>query len=160
MGYGMMGYGGMGSGGMGYGMMGYSGMGSGGMGYGMMGYGGMGSGGYSRYGMMPPPPAPASEVEVTIYDNYFEPRTAYVTPGGTVRWINKGKHVHTVRGLAGHWGSKDLQPGMSYTYTLPECLNYSYYCSYHPLEMNGSIVVRPALPRRPQGQGGYTNSGY
>jgi len=160
MGYGMMGYGGsMGYGGyrpyggMGYGMMGYGGN---------MGYGAMGYGGYSPYAMNPPPPAPTSEAEVAIYDNYFEPRTVYVTPGGKVRWTNKGKHLHTVRGFAGDWGSKDIKPGKSYTFTLPEALNHHYYCTYHPLEMTGYIVVRPPLPMPPQGQGqgGYTKSGY
>src|SRR5205085_2773291 len=80
------------------------GYGSGYMGGYMGGYGrgygggyGMGYGGYSPYGMYgmgmygmypppPPPPAPTSEAEVTIYDNYFEPRKVYLTPGGTVRW--------------------------------------------------------------------------
>jgi plastocyanin len=131
---------------------------------GYMPYGGnMGYGGYSPYGMSAPV-APASEAEVAIYDNYFEPRKVYVTPGATVHWINKGKRTHNVRGFEGGWGSKEIPPGKSYSFTLPKALNYHYYCTHHPLEMSGTIVVRPPVPLPPQpqgqGQGGYTKPGY
>src|SRR5262249_12470527 len=64
-----------------------------GMGYG--GYAGMGYGGYSPSGGYAPV-APTSQAEVAIYDNYFEPRTVYLTPGGTVHWTNRGRREHTV----------------------------------------------------------------
>jgi plastocyanin len=140
---------------MGYGGMGYGGTGSGGMGYGgaLGDSGTMEYGDYSPYGMYSVTPAASSQAEVTIYDHYFEPRTVYVTPGGAVRWVNKGRHAHTVTDYAGHWGSKEIRPGQSYTFTLPTALNHHYYCSHHPLEMNGSIVVRPPQSALPQGLG-------
>jgi len=128
--------------------------------YGYAPYGNpMGYGGYSPYGMSPPTPAPTSEAEVSIYDNYFEPRAVHVTPGGTVRWINKGKHNHTVTGFSGGWGSKDIRPGKTYTLTLKDALNHHYYCSHHRLEMNGTIVVRQAQPGAPPGGYQQNNSG-
>jgi plastocyanin len=123
------------------------------------GYAGMGYGGYSLYGTYAPV-APTSQAEVAIYDNYFEPRTVYLTPGGTVHWTNLGRHLHTVTDYAGNWGSGEIRPGDSYTFTPPVALNHYFYCRHHPLEMNGSIVVRPPQPGPPQGAGGYTNPGY
>jgi plastocyanin len=83
-----------------------------------------------------------------------------VTPGGRVRWVNKGKRVHNVNDFAGSWGSRAIRPGQSFTFKLPGSLNYYYYCSHHPLEMSGSIIVRPAPPDGgPKQGGGYQGQG-
>jgi plastocyanin len=115
-------------------------------------------GGYQRYGRpgaygpygKPPPPQPTSQAEVVIYDNYFEPATVYVTPGGTVRWTNQGQRVHTVTGYTRGFDSGNINPGDTYSYRLPRALNHFYYCRHHRLEMNGVIVVRAPSKDRMQ----------
>ncbi len=110
-------------------------------------------GGYPPYGAYgfygkPGVTVPTSQAEVNIYDDYYEPAVVYVTPGGSVRWINQGKRVHTVTGYARGFNSGDLNPGDTYTFKLPRDLNYFYYCRHHRLQMNGAIVVRNAPRQR------------
>jgi plastocyanin len=88
------------------------------------------------------PAGPATTVSVGAYDNYFEPRTITVQPGTTVRWVNQGKHPHTVTANDGRWDSGDIPPGGSYTATFQQPGTYSYYCRHHTNErMQGTIVV-------------------
>ncbi|MCC6419901.1 MAG: hypothetical protein IT429_16830 [Gemmataceae bacterium] len=79
---------------------------------------------------------------VEIFDNYFLPSFVFVTPGGTVRWINRGRHKHTVTALAGKPDSGDIPPGGAYTLKVTKPLNHEYYCRHHRLTMSGTIVVR------------------
>jgi plastocyanin len=103
-------------------------------------------------------PQPTSTAEVSIYDGYFDPPTVLVTPGGTVRWTNRGSHKHTVTDLAGTRDSGDIAPGGSYTLTITRPLTHYYYCRHHRLTMSGTIVVREASSQ-PQGSypGGHSH---
>src|SRR5207237_936093 len=48
--------------------------------------------------MYPQPPhaRPGMSISVGAYDDYFRPGTIQVRPGTTVRFVNYGRHVHTV----------------------------------------------------------------
>ncbi|MCI0463985.1 MAG: hypothetical protein L0Z62_44190 [Gemmataceae bacterium] len=86
------------------------------------------------------PPQPVTKAEVGIHDGYFDPPIVLVTPGATVRFVNRGRHKHTVTDLAGKWDSRDLEPGGAYTFTA-KSLHAHYYCRHHRLSMNGKIIV-------------------
>jgi len=102
-------------------------------------------------------PEPMDEVEVFIYDNYFKPAKVHVTPGGTVRFVNKGRHKHTVTALTGKLDSGDIAPGKVYTFAVKVNLNHFFYCRHHPLTMNCAVVVREANKNssRPPAPSGY-----
>jgi plastocyanin len=84
--------------------------------------------------------SPTTIITVGAYDNRFEPRTINVQPGTTVRWVNQGKHAHTVTAHNQSWDSGDIAPGQSYSATFKRPGTYTYYCRHHA-GMEGSIVV-------------------
>ncbi len=88
---------------------------------------------------------------IGAYDDYFQPGTLNVQPGTTVRFVNYGRHTHTVTSKDGRWDSGDLPPGYSYSVTFVTPGTHYYYCRHHTKEkMQGTIVV---------GRGGYGPSG-
>jgi len=95
---------------------------------------------YAPPGYSPMRPAPT--VTVGAYDDYFRPKTVNVQPGTTVRWVNNGKHIHTVTSKDGRWDSGDIPPGASYTVTFQRPGTYPYYCRHH-MQMEGTVVVGP-----------------
>lgn len=98
---------------------------------------------YSHRPYAPAYPArPTTVATVGAYDNYFEPKTINVQPGTTVRWVNKGRHPHTVTAQDDRWDSGDIAPGASYTATFQQLGAYYYYCRHHTADkMQGTIVV-------------------
>ena len=87
-------------------------------------------------------------------DNYFEPTTLNIPPGTTVRWVNYGKHPHTVTSKDGGWGSGDIPRGAAYSATFQYPGTYYYYCRHHTKDkMQGTIVVGAG------GRGGPGSSG-
>jgi plastocyanin len=93
----------------------------------------------------------AASVTVSAYDDYFQPATITVAPGTTVRWINYGRHTHTVMSNDGRWNSGDIQPGASYAATFTQPGTYSYHCCHHRPEMQGTVIVSP-VGTAPSGQ--------
>jgi plastocyanin len=89
--------------------------------------------------------APAGQVavvEVGLYDNYLRPPPVTVPAGATVQWTNHGHHRHTVTAEAGQWDSGEVGPGGVYRYTFTRPGMYPYFCTFHPAEMRGAIVVK------------------
>jgi plastocyanin len=102
----------------------------------------------ARPNLAPPPAAdsraasPATVVTVGLYDNYFQPRTLNVQPGTTVKWVNYGRHTHTVTANNASWDSGDIAPGESYSATFRQPGTYNYHCHHHTQQrMEGTIVV-------------------
>jgi plastocyanin len=87
-----------------------------------------------------PPPAPP--VDLVVCDNKFALAVVQVAPGTTVRWFNRGRHVHTVTSSAGLFDSADVRPrtGFAYTFTRPG--TYMYFDRYDPAQRRGTINVR------------------
>jgi len=101
-----------------------------------------------------PPQRPTTTVMVAAFDNYFEPKLINVQPGTTVRWVNRGRHAHTVTADDDRWDSGDIAPGASYTATFQRPGTYYYYCRHHTGDkMQGTIVVGSG------GRGGYGSAG-
>jgi plastocyanin len=90
----------------------------------------------------PPAPNQAGGVEVGLYDNYIKPATLTVAVGATVRWSNQGQHRHTVTADDDQWGSPELSPKHTYTYTFARRGRYAYHCTVHSREMRGTIIVK------------------
>jgi plastocyanin len=89
-------------------------------------------------------PRPTAVTSVGAYDDYFEPRTINVVPGTTVRWVNYGKHIHTITSNDGLFDSGDLPPGASYAVTFTRPGAVYYYCRHHTRErMQGTVMVGP-----------------
>jgi plastocyanin len=74
----------------------------------------------------------------------FVPRTITVAPGTTVRWVSRGREVHTVTSrneLFNH----ELPPGGTFSYTFMRPGTYRYYCRPHErMGMVGTVVVGSA----------------
>ncbi len=92
-------------------------------------------------GMVPTVPVrPMPGPMVTARDDMFEPATLNIQPGTTVRWVNDGKHPHTVTDRGGKFDSGDIAPGSSYSATFQTPGTYKYHCKHHK-GMEGTIVV-------------------
>jgi plastocyanin len=71
---------------------------------------------------------------VSIYDDYFSPRSITIPVGTAVTWVNKGEEIHNV---TGDWGGfMDLKPGSS-PWTVPfgsarAGKTYWYHDEYFP----------------------------
>jgi plastocyanin len=77
-------------------------------------------------------------ITVHIKDNFYDPGTATIAPGATVRWVNDGRNPHTVTSsTAGQFDSGVLKPGKSYTRTFPKTGTYAYYCTLHGTPTSG-----------------------
>jgi plastocyanin len=87
------------------------------------------------------PAQPTTAASVGVSDNTFRPPTLTVLPGTTVRWVNSGRHTHTVTSDDGRWDSGDIPPGGSYTATFQQPGTYPYHCRHHK-GMQGTVVVK------------------
>ena len=87
----------------------------------------------------------ASEMQVVMQNNAYQPEEITISPGTTVTWINEDSTVHNV--LSGTRGdpdgrvtSPDIAGGSAFSFTFEESGTYPYYCSYHP-GMSGTVIV-------------------
>ncbi len=80
-----------------------------------------------------------SGTEVDMIGACFTPTTLRISPGDTVKFVNRDDFVHMVGGIG--WGHfEDLQAGDTFTTTFEQAGIYPYACIYHP-GMTGAIVV-------------------
>jgi plastocyanin len=86
------------------------------------------------------PTPTATPVLVTIENFAFSPATVDIPVGGSVTWKNLDTASHTATDTNGAFDSKNLDQGMSFTFTFTKAGTYDYVCSYHPY-MKGTIVV-------------------
>jgi plastocyanin len=85
-------------------------------------------------------PAPASGGTVTIdmKNIQFNPSSATVKVGQTVKWVNQDSAPHNVTGGPLH--SKTFGNGGSFTFTPKKAETISYVCTVHP-GMKGTLTV-------------------
>ena len=86
-------------------------------------------------GDLPEPLGPTATVRAL--DDVFRPRTVTIARGSSVRWTNRGDHVHTTTGAS--W-SATLSPGESFTKRFRRAGTYRYSCTLH-VGMTGRVVV-------------------
>ncbi len=75
---------------------------------------------------------------VEIRDFTFVPQTISVSPGDTIKWVNKGFIPHTATEKNGMWDSGQLNENDTWTVVVDS--SFSYYCIFHPA-MIGKIDV-------------------
>ena len=86
----------------------------------------------------------AKQVAVEIVDIDYDPKTATVPTGATVKWTNTGDLPHTVtkdEGPGPDFDSGTLQPGDTYEETFTAPGEIAYLCTIHSGQ-NGSLTVR------------------
>lgn len=77
---------------------------------------------------------------IAVHDNYFQPAILHVMPGETVRWLNQGKHTHTVTLPDGQ--DYVFQPGASIDLRFYTDGTLRYRCRLHSLvRMEGTVLV-------------------
>ena len=76
-------------------------------------------------------PALAATHVVTIEGMKFEPAALTVQRGDTVVWKNKDMVPHTATS-AGHFDSRNIAAGQSWTWKAGAAGTFDYVCTYHP----------------------------
>ena len=77
---------------------------------------------------------------VLIEGMRFQPEGLTVATGDTVVWVNRDMVPHTATS-EGHFDSREIAAGKSWTYTVRDAGEFAYICSYHPL-MKAVLRVR------------------
>src|SRR6266536_4099934 len=70
-------------------------------------------------------------VAIETGDNYFSPLEITVNAGDTVVWTNIGADAHTITSADHTWGTDDIEPGATYSYTFTQPGVYAYICLLH-----------------------------
>jgi plastocyanin len=73
----------------------------------------------------------------------FVPAEITVPAGTTVTWTNHDNFTHSVK-LAAGGDPHIMKPGESVTITFDKAGTQSYFCTFHPQVMKGTVVVTPA----------------
>lgn len=75
----------------------------------------------------------------------FSPNPVTVVMGvnNTVEWVNDDSAPHTVTANDGSFGSGNIAPTGTYTFTFTKAGTYAYHCLYHPW-MVGTVIVKGA----------------
>lgn len=81
--------------------------------------------------------------EVTIVDFAFQPMSASVEAGTTVRWHNEGAAPHTVTAFNGAFDSGTVGSGGNFSTIFSDPGVYTYHCEFHP-NMVGTVRVMGA----------------
>jgi len=89
---------------------------------------------------MPMAPPQQAATSVSAKDDVFDPATVNIKPGTTIRFVNNGKHAHTVTSDDGKFDSGDIPPGGVFQATFMSPGTYRYHCKHHK-DMKGTIVV-------------------
>jgi plastocyanin len=71
----------------------------------------------------------------------YVPNPATVSVGATVAWVNNDIDSHTSTSTTNVWGSPNIPPGGSFSFTFQSPGSFDYVCLIHP-NMAGTIVVR------------------
>jgi plastocyanin len=76
---------------------------------------------------------PRSKLHTVVIEGMrFEPEVLAVAAGDTVVWVNKDFVPHTATSKAGHFDSKTILAGASWTYTVRGTGDIVYRCTFHP----------------------------
>ncbi len=87
---------------------------------------------------------------VHVSNFQFNPATVNAVVGDKIKWVwDNGFHTTTSTSVptgATTWDAPLQTTGASFTYTLSVAGSYSYECTVHPTQMQGTITVTGALP--------------
>ena len=86
--------------------------------------------------------APVRTNQVNLPKSYrFDPAVIQVKAGTTVTWTNNDDFPHNVHLLTGNEVTKSLPVGGRTTLTFPNPGEFKYECSFHPQQMQGTVIV-------------------
>ncbi len=84
-----------------------------------------------------------SPILINITDNSYNlsgPLT--IDAGRAVRFTNKGAMAHTATATDLNWGTGTMNAGDSFERYFDTPGTYDFFCSYHPTEMTGELIVQ------------------
>jgi plastocyanin len=90
-------------------------------------------------------PAGAATKTIKIYGTTFSPKTATVTEGDTVTWVNRDNANHQILADHGQFVSTILKPKQSFSFTFRAAGSYGYHDELYP-KIKGTIVVKGLPP--------------
>jgi plastocyanin len=83
-----------------------------------------------------------SATAVETGDDYYSPTLLTIKVGDTVTWTNVGGTAHTITSQDGSWGTDDLEPDSTYSFTFSQAGTYQYRCLLHADHAPGTVVVQ------------------
>lgn len=92
------------------------------------------------------------EVQISVVDYRFDPKTTTVTVGDTVVWTNNGTATHTVTASDGSWDSGPLPPGKTFSHTFDRAGTVAYYCKPHGSPDGSGMAATLMVQAAPAGQ--------
>lgn len=97
------------------------------------------------------PERPVPTDRVDLPKSYrFAPSPIVVDAGTDVTWTNSDNFTHSVRLLDDGGGVLLMQPGDSARFTFKTQGLHRYDCSFHPRDMQGTVLVTSGPPRGAQ----------
>ncbi|HEY7024559.1 MAG TPA: cupredoxin domain-containing protein [Candidatus Limnocylindrales bacterium] len=90
------------------------------------------------------PATPVMTNQVDLPRSYrFAPENITVPTGTTVTWTNNDNFTHSVR-FDGSDEVRVMKPGETVSHDFPAPGLYHYICTFHPQDMQGTVLVDPA----------------
>ncbi len=90
-------------------------------------------------------PAGAATKTINIYGSSFSPKTATITEGDTVTWVNRDNANHQILADKGQFASAILKPKQTFSFTFRAAGTYGYSDELYP-KIKGTITVKGAPP--------------
>jgi plastocyanin len=86
--------------------------------------------------------SPVATTSVNLPPSYkFDPPNIVVHVGDKVTWTNNDHFTHSVRLLDDGGKIMIMQPGQSVSFTFTKAGVHHYDCSFHPQNMQGTVLV-------------------
>ena len=87
---------------------------------------------------------PVATMSVTIRDFFFDPASILVSSGAMVTWTWAGNSSHNVTFASSQVATpSDTQATGTFQVVMPTAAGeYTYQCSIHPSQMNGTVTVQ------------------
>jgi plastocyanin len=92
------------------------------------------------------PAGAATTKTINIFGSAFSPKSATITQGDTVTWVNKDNANHQVLADKGQFVSPILKRNQSYSFTFNAAGTYTYKDELNPKRLTGTIVVKGLPP--------------
>jgi plastocyanin len=90
-------------------------------------------------------PAGAATKTVNIFGSTFSPKTATITEGDTVTWVNRDNANHQILADKGQFASAILKPKQSFSFTFRAAGTYTYTDELNR-KLKGTIIVKGLPP--------------
>ncbi len=90
-------------------------------------------------------PAGAATKAINVYGTTFSPKTATITEGDTVTWVNRDNDNHQILADKGQFASAILHPKQTFSFTFRAAGTYTYADELHP-KIRGTITVKGLPP--------------